>query len=119
MACEITQAGEDVVRIRISGQMCVADLRRVHETCIALMNKGGILKLLIMFENFQGWEHSSAWEQTDFMPDQGGQIRKLAFVGDEQWREKACAFVGKGLRTFEIEYFLSSALAEAERWLQI
>jgi hypothetical protein len=117
MAYEIIQAGEGVVRVRISGEMCVADLRMLQETCVALMNKGGILKLLIMFENFQGWEHSSAWEQTDFMPDQDKQIQKMAFVGEEQWRDKACAFVGKGLRTFEIEYFLPSALAEAERWL--
>jgi hypothetical protein len=118
MACEITQAGEDVVRIRISGQMCVSDLRMAHETLMAIMNKGGILKLLIMFENFQGWEHSSAWEQTSFMPDQDKQIQKMAFVGEEQWRDKVYAFAGKGLRTFEMEYFQPSECAEAERWLQ-
>ncbi len=118
MACEIIQAEAGIVRIRISEQMCVEDLRRAQETCIALMNKGGILKLLIMLENFQGWEHSSAWAETAFMADQDRQIQKVAFVGDEQWRDQACAFIGKGLREFEIKYFLPSACAEAERWLQ-
>jgi len=119
MACEIIQAEKKVVHIRISELMCVADLRILQETCMALMNKVETLKLLIVLENFQGWEQSSAWAQTAFMGDQAGQIQKMAFVGDEQWRDQACAFVGKGLRTFEIEYFLPSALAEAERWLQV
>ena len=118
MACKIIQAGAGIVRIRISEQMCVEDLHSAHETCIALMKKGGILKLLVMLENFHGWEHSSAWAETVFMADQDRQIQKMAFVGDEQWRDQACAFVGKGLRSFEIEYFVPSASAEADRWLQ-
>ena len=82
------------------------------------MNRGHGLRLLIMLENFQGWEQTSAWEQTAFMPDQDRQMQKMAIVGDAQWRDQACAFVAKGLRSFEIEYFLPSECAEAESWLK-
>jgi hypothetical protein len=71
-----------------------------------------------MLENFQGWEPSHAWETTGFMLDRDRQIQKMAFVGVEKWRDQTCAFVAKGLRKFEIEYFLPSESAEAERWLQ-
>ena len=118
MACEILGSEGPVLRIRISGVMSVADLLMLQEASLELIRQGNNIRALVMLENFQGWEHSSAWNQTSFMPDQEKQLQKMAFVGDEQWRDKACAFVGKGLRTFEIDYFLPSACAEAERWLQ-
>lgn len=118
MACEIIGIDGDLQRIRISGVMCVADLLTLQEASLKLIRQGSTIRVLVMLENFQGWEQSSAWEQTAFMPDQDRQMQKMAIVGDEQWRDQACAFVAKGLRSFEIEYFLPSEFAEAERWLQ-
>lgn len=118
MACEIIKTNNDLVRIRISGIMRVADLRNLQATGMDLIRKGHKLRLLVLLENFQGWEQSGAWADTGFLPDQDRGIQKIAFVGDEKWRDQACAFVAQGLRPFAIEYFASSAQAEAERWLQ-
>lgn len=118
MAAEIIESTDGLVRIRIWDQMCIADLQMLQEACKALMDQGYTIRLLIILENFQGWESSHDWETTGFMLDRDSQIQKMAFVGVEQWRDQMCAFVAKGLRKFKIEYFSPSACAEAERWLQ-
>lgn len=118
MAAEIIEAVDGLVRIRVWEQMRIADLQMLQEACIALMDQGHTVRLLIVLENFQGWEPSDDWDKTGFMLDRDRQIKKMAFVGVEQWRDQACAFVAKGLRKFEIEYFLPSECTEAERWLQ-
>jgi hypothetical protein len=118
MASEIIGIEGDVVRIRISGVMRVADLRMLQASGLELIRQGNKLRLLILLEDFQGWEQSGDWANTGFLPDQDRGLQKIAFVGDEQWRDQACAFVAQGLRPFAIEYFASSARAEAERWLQ-
>ena len=118
MACEIIKTEGDLVRIRISGIMRVADLRTLQASGLELIRQGNKLRLLVLLENFEGWEQSGDWANTGFLPDQDRGIHKIAIVGDEQWRDQACAFVAQGLRPFAIEYFASSAQAEAERWLQ-
>jgi hypothetical protein len=118
MASEIIKAEGAVVRIRISGIMRVADLRKLQTSGLELIRQGNKLRLLVLLEDFQGWEQSGDWADTGFMPDQDRGIHKIAIVGDEQWRDQTCAFVAQGLRPFAIEYFALSAQAEAERWLQ-
>ena len=118
MACEIIKTNGDLVHIRISGIMRVADLRTLQASGLELIRQGNKLRLLVLLENFEGWEQSGDWADTGFLPDQDRGIHRIAIVGDEQWRDQTCAFVAQGLRPFAIEYFASSAQAEAERWLQ-
>jgi hypothetical protein len=42
----------------------------------------------------------------------------MGIVGDKNWKEEIFAFVGKGFRTTEIEFFPSDRLKEAESWIR-
>jgi len=118
MASEIIGIEGDGVRVRISGQMSVTDLRRLQSAGMELIRQGRKLRVLVLLEDFQGWEHSGDWDATGFLSDQERGMQKIAIVGDEQWRDQTCAFVAKGLRPFAIEYFASAARTEAEDWVQ-
>ena len=69
-------------------------------------------------ENFQGWEKGVDWSDVDFLLAHGNDIARMAIVGDERWKVEALAFVGKGFRTTEIEFFSPSSLKEAEGWVR-
>ncbi len=116
MPCEINLIDGDIIRVLISGTMSPADQQRIQDQGKKLMAQGVNPKLLVILEGFQGWTKGDAWDDVGFMLTQGNNILKMAFVGDEQWKDQAYAFVGKGLRSTEIEFFHSAV--DAEAWLR-
>ena len=51
------------------------------------------------------------------MTEHDNDIVKIAVVGDEEWRDLVYAFLAKGFRQAEVEYFLPGDLAKARAWL--
>ena len=118
MACEIIQVDGDLVRVRISGVMLLSEQQGLQKLARDLMAQDGKVRLLAIVENFQGWEKGVDWSDVDFLLAHGNDIVKMAIVGDERWKVEALAFVGKGFRTTQIEFFSPSSLKEAEAWVR-
>ena len=118
MACEISRIDDAVLYVRISGIMKLADQQSLQSTGMELIAQDKKVRLLVTLENFRGWEQGVDWGDIGFLLAYGNDIAKIAFVGDERWKDLAFAFVGKGLRTTEIEFFPSSSSKEAERWIR-
>jgi hypothetical protein len=51
------------------------------------------------------------------MTEHDKNIAKIAVVGDEEWRDLVYAFLAKGFRQAQVEYFLPADLAKARAWL--
>jgi hypothetical protein len=117
MACEIIKITDSVVHVRIRDVMQVADQKMLESVAMELIGKGKKVKLIAIMENFRGWEKSESWGDLGFMVKHGDDIVKMAIVGDERWKEETLLFVGKGLRSTEIEFFPSSSLKQAEEWV--
>lgn len=117
MTCKIINIDGDLLTIRLSGVMGVAEQQAVQRQAADIINAGGKPRMLVVAENFQGWARDD-WGDMGFLMEYGDAVVKMAIVGDERWKDDACAFAGKGLRETEIEFFPSSALAEAERWVR-
>jgi len=77
----------------------------------------GKIKLLLIVEDFQGWESGVDWGDMSFMLEHDENIEKMAIVGDEDLKDEFFAFAAQPLRTTQIEYFAPSRLAEAEAWV--
>ena len=118
MACEIIRTDGAVVYASISGVMNLADLQSLQSAGMDLISQGIKPRLLVTLQDFQGWEKGADWEDMDFQITHGKDIAKIAFVGDEKWKDDAFAFVGKGLRTTQIEFFSPSALKQADSWIR-
>ena len=58
------------------------------------------------------------WGDITFMAEHDKEIGKIAVVGEEGWRDMICAFLAKGFRGAQIEYFLPGDLAKARTWLE-
>ena len=64
-----------------------------------------------------GWKREPDWGDVTFMTEHDQEITKIAVVGEEQWRDLVFAFLAKGFRQAEVEYFLPVDLAKARAWL--
>lgn len=101
--------------LRVSGVLSVAELDSVQAEIVPAIRNSGAFSMLIMLENFDGWSAEEGWEDTSFTDDNDAGIKKMAFVGEERWRDLIYAFTLKGMRPVEIEYFATEE--EARSWL--
>lgn len=106
MAYEILEIDNEIIRVRISGVMRLADQKELQKAASDLIDWGLKPRLLIMAENFEGWEKTEGWENIGFLAGYGDFIAKMAIVGDERWKEQIFMFTGKGLRPQKLNFFL-------------
>ena len=118
MAYEIIKIDGPVLHVRIKGVMQLADQHALQAAAKKLIAQGLKPRLLVIAENFQGWEKGVDWGDMDFLMDYGDDVVKMAIVGDEKWKEQVFMFTAKGLRKTAIEYFSPTALAQAEAWVR-
>jgi len=118
MACEIIRIEDDLIFARVTGVMRLADQKTLQNIAGQVIARGGKVRLLAIFEDFHGWEKGVDWSDIDFLIEHGSEVAKMAIVGDKNWRVEIFAFVGKGVRTTEIEFFPSDRFKEAESWVR-
>lgn len=117
MGAEMTEVLGDLVTCKVTGKLTSAELRALQQAAAPIIQSKGKVRLLVLVEDFQGWERSAGWEDFSFQQENDAHIERMALVGDKKWEELAEAFVGKGLRDFPIEYFGPSETSPALRWL--
>ncbi len=118
MAYEIMRMDEDDISLRISGVMKLLEQQSLQNVGAELIAQGKKLRMLVTLEGFEGWEKGVDWGDVGFLMTYGDDIARIAVVGEERWKDQIYAFLGKGLRTTEIEFFPPSLAKEAEEWLR-
>ena len=118
MAYEIIKTDGPVLHVRIKGVMQLADQQALQAAAKKLIAQGIKPRLLVIAENFQGWEKGVDWGDMDFLMDYGDDVVKMAIVGDAKWKEQVFMFTAKGLRKTAIEYFSPADQARAEAWVR-
>jgi SpoIIAA-like len=82
-----------------------------------MIDTGAKPRLLIILENFEGWQRGADWDDLDFMISHGGKISKIAIVAEPRWETLALAFAGAGVRRAPVKFFQSNELRQARSWL--
>ena len=109
---------DDVLIFRVSEELKLAEFLEAQNQIEEVINKIGNVKILIITENFQGWERAEGWEDFSFQDRNDAFIDKMAIVGDLKWKDSIFAFAAKGLRPVSIEYFEPDQEANARNWLK-
>ena len=118
MPCEIIEREKGLITIKISGMLKEAELDRAEQMAAEDMRSGGKIRLLLLVDNFQGWDNRDDWGDVSFQSQYDEQIEKIAIVCEERWRQKAETFAGKGIRNVEIRSFTPSQAALAKAWIR-
>ncbi len=118
MACKILRIEDGLIYARLTGVMRLVDQIALQNIARQVIETGKRVRLLAVLEEFQGWHKGDDWSDVGFLVEYGDDIAKMAIVGDPDRRDEVFAFVGKGLRATEIEFFPSDRLKEAEFWVR-
>ena len=108
---------DNLVVLRVSGQLGIEEYQQAQADMEASIRKLGRVKALIFLDGFTGWEKAGGWEDVSFVEKNDPYIEKMALVGEEQWRDMAYTFTLKGLRPVPIEYFTPDQTSAARTWL--
>jgi stage II sporulation SpoAA-like protein len=117
MPVQIEHEPNDVYVLRISGALKRSEFGAEQSALARDIDAGSKPRLLVILENFQGWEPGADWNDLDFMISHGGKISKIGIVGESRWEALALAFAGAGVRRAPVKFFLPSELEQARSWL--
>jgi hypothetical protein len=108
---------DNTLVFHFGGQLSQVQYKQFQEQIEALGKEHGKIKLLVILEDFQGWEAGDGWADTTDMTDRiDPYLKKMAVVGEEKWQDKIEVFTLKGLRPVPIEYYVNDEQA-ARQWL--
>ena len=118
MAVQIEYEANDICVLRISGVLKQSEFTAEQSALSNKIDAGSRPRLLVILENFEGWEHGADWgNDLDFLFLHSGKISKIAIVGEPRWETLALAFAGAGVRSAPVKFFPANELDPARRWL--
>ncbi len=116
MPANIQHESNNLWVLRASGLLKKAELEHCQGAVGADIDAGGQPRVLVVLENFEGWESGVDWD-VDFLFSKGRQIGKIAIVGDPRFESEALMFAGANIRPTPVKYFRAGRFAEARAWL--
>ncbi|MGZ8238470.1 MAG: STAS/SEC14 domain-containing protein [Methylobacter sp.] len=119
MTYQLVRALDNESWIKLTGKLTVLEFEELQALARLSLERFGQVRLLVELVDFQGWSKESGWEDSFFLAEDGDQISRFAFVGDEKWKDEVYMFTGKPMRKTAIEFFPQNQLAQAKAWLSV
>lgn len=117
MPLQLNSEPNDIYELRISGVLSRDEFAAAQAELAGKIDAGAQPRLLVIGENFAGWERGADWNDLDFLFSHSGKIARIAVVGDPRWEVHALAFAGAGVRPAPVRFFPSTDLQQARTWL--
>jgi hypothetical protein len=117
MPVQIQYQPDDICVLRISGILKRSEFGAEQNALACKIDMGSKPRLLVILENFEGWERGADWNDLDFLISHGGKISKIATVAEPRWEALALAFAGAGVRRAPVKFFPPNELEKARSWL--
>jgi hypothetical protein len=117
MPLEMKYEPAGICALRISGILKRSEFGAEQSAIAQKIDTGSKPRLLVILENFEGWERGADWNDLDFMISHGGKISKIAVVAEQRWEALALAFAGAGVRRAPVKFFPPNELEQARSWL--
>jgi hypothetical protein len=118
MAFTIIDATGPVISAKIGGEIAKSEVSQIQALALDAIRRCGKINALFILEDFRGWKRGDEWGDITFLTEHDKEIARIAVVGEEEWRDLIYAFLAKGFRGAEVEYFLPANLASARAWLE-
>jgi hypothetical protein len=117
MSANLEQNDARLLVLRVGGELKKSELDAVQSEFVEKTSGAGTVKLLVLLENFTGWERGADWGDTDFFFSHRNDFERIAVVGNPQWEAQVLAFTGPGLRKGPVKFFPETGESEARAWL--
>lgn len=117
MSAGIVNTANGIITVKISGKLRQPELAAMEKTAVEIFHQQGKMRILILAEDFQGWERGGDWGNLSFMRENDQHMERIAIVGDGKWKDLTLIFAGKNYRECPVEYFLPEEVGQAQAWL--
>jgi hypothetical protein len=117
MGATIQQEPGNVRVLRIMGLLTKAELDAALATEVGQWGPATRVKVLVIVEDFKGWERGVDWGDLTFFLEHDKEIDKIAIVADPKWETEFLMFAGAGLRLGPVKFFPPNQLVPARDWL--
>jgi hypothetical protein len=117
MPVQINYEPNGICVLRISGTLKRSEFGAEQRALARHIDTGLNPCLLVILENFEGWERGADWNDLDFYISHGRKISKIAIVAEPRWEALALAFAGAGVRRTPVKFFRPNELEQARTWL--
>jgi hypothetical protein len=107
----------NVMEVHLNGTLTKEDYARFVPDTEELIREHDKIRLLIMLDDFQGWNAGGLWEDIKWDVKHFNHIERIAVVGEKKWEKWMTGFC-KPFTTAEIRYFETGETAEARAWLK-
>ena len=118
MAFAIIGVSGPIISAKISGELGKSEVSQMQTAALEAIRRCGKISALFILEDFRGWKQEGDWGDISFLIEHDKDIGKIAVVGEEECRDLVYAFLAKGFRQAEVEYFLPADLPKARAWLE-
>ena len=102
--------------VHLTGKLTTEDYEKYLPEIEKLIREHGKLSILVIMNDFHGWERGALWEDIKFDAKHRNDVARLALVGDKTW-EKWMAKICRPFTSAEIRYFESHERDAAEAWI--
>jgi hypothetical protein len=106
-----------LAELRISGVLKRSNMADFENEIARHIDAGDHPRVLVLLENFGGWEKGEDWNNFDFMFSYGDKIARIAIVGAGDRQSEVKAFTGAGLRPTPVMFFGAEETDQARVWL--
>jgi len=117
MGLTVQQEAGNIQVLQVTGMLRKTELDAAQAAAVKKFETLGNIKVLVVAENFDGWERGDDWGDMSFLLQHGDRIEKIAIVADPKWEAKFLMFAGAGFRKAQVKFFAGDKLAEARTWL--
>jgi hypothetical protein len=119
MAVTFKLENDTLVIMHIKGLLKKSELDATQTAAAKQLAANGpaSVKILILVENFEGWEGGADWGDMSFYAEHGDKMEKIAIVGDPKREADWMMFMGAGIRPSPIKFFPPDQIAQARAWL--
>ncbi len=114
---QLEENGNKIVTLIFREKLTKADYELFVPQLENLMEKEDTIRILVEFQDFQGWTLGALWEDTKFGTKHFNDIDRLTIVGDRQWEKFLASFI-KPFTTATVRYFDSLEKEAAKQWLK-
>jgi hypothetical protein len=105
MPVQIKYEPNETCVLRISGILKRSEFGAEEKALARHIDSGSNPRLLVILENFEGWEGGADWNDLEFYVSHGRKISKIAIVAERRWEPLALAFAGAGVRRTPVKFF--------------
>jgi hypothetical protein len=117
MGATIEREKGNLIVLRITGPLKKSEFDAALAAEARQWRPTSRVKVLVIVEDFKGWERGADWGDVAFFFEHDHQIEKIAIVSDPKWEVQTLVFGGAGVRRGEVKFLPTNQMAQARAWL--